>query len=102
MVQLALGMALSLGLAGKGEVGEIIFGALGIRSEQLRLLGVQEGEGLRTRPVSLHTHRDSFFKFRFPAHLWCLSRDERNRPRRSLIPQAGFENSAQKSKLATK
>lgn len=78
MVQLALGMALSLGLAGEGEVGKIIFGALGVRSEQLGFLGVQEGEGLRTRPVSLNAHRDSV-NFRFTAHLWFLSRDEPDR-----------------------
>lgn len=69
VVQLALGMALSLGLAGEGEVGKIVFGALGVRSEQLRLLGVQEGEGLGTRPVRLHAHRDSF-NFRFTERCW--------------------------------
>lgn len=58
-VQLALCLALSLRLAGEGEVGEIVLGALGIRSEQLRFLGVQEGEGLGARPVRLHTHLDS-------------------------------------------
>lgn len=39
-VQLALSLALSLRLAGKGEVGEVVLGALGVRSEQLRFLGV--------------------------------------------------------------
>lgn len=55
-VQLALGLALSLGLTRKREVGEVVFGALGVRSEQLGFLGVQEGEGLGARPVRLHTH----------------------------------------------
>ncbi len=58
-VQLALGLALSLRLAGEGKVGEVVLGALGVRSEQLRFLGVQEGEGLGARPVRLHTHLDS-------------------------------------------
>lgn len=55
-VQLALSLALSLRLAGKGKVGKVELGPLCIRSEQLRFLGVQEGEGLGARPVSLHTH----------------------------------------------
>lgn len=55
-VQLALSLALRLRLAGKGEVGEVELGTLCVRSEQLRFLGVQEGEGLGARPVSLHTH----------------------------------------------
>lgn len=62
--QLALGLALSLRLAGEGEVGEVVLGTLCVRSEQLRFLGVQEGEGLGARPVSLHTHLDSS-NFRF-------------------------------------
>lgn len=93
VVQLALGMALRLGLAGKGEVGKIVLGALGIRSKKLRFLGVQEGEGLRTRPVSLHAHRDSF-NFRFTQHLWCLSREEPN-CHVARLPAAGFEDGAQ-------
>lgn len=55
-VQLALSLALRLRLAGQSEVGEVELGTLCVRSEQLRLLGVQEGEGLGARPVSLHTH----------------------------------------------
>lgn len=63
-VQLALCLPLSLRLTGKGEVGEVILRALGVRSEQLRFLGVQEGEGLGARPVRLHAHLDSL-NFRF-------------------------------------
>lgn len=87
-------MALGLGLAGKGEVGKIIFGALGVRAEQLGFLGVQEGEGLRTRPVSLNAHRDSF-NFRFTEALvgGFLSRDEPNR-RVARVSATAFEDGA--------
>lgn len=57
-VQLALSLALRLRLAGESEVSEVELGALCVRSKQLRFLGVQEGEGLRARPVRLHTHLD--------------------------------------------
>lgn len=40
VVQLALGLALRLRLARQGKVGEVILGALRVRSEQLRFLGV--------------------------------------------------------------
>lgn len=87
-------MALSLGLAGEGEVGKIIFGALGVRSEQLGFLGVQEGEGLGTRPVSLNAHRDSF-NFRFAEHLWGFLIPRRTENRRvARVSAAAFEDGA--------
>lgn len=84
VVQLALGLALSLRLARQGKVSEVILGALGVRSEQLRFLGVQEGEGLGARPVRLHTHLDSF-NFRFTKQFRRLSQDERNTRGRCLL-----------------
>lgn len=45
-----------LRLAGKGEVGELELGALGVGAEQLGFLSVQEGECLRAGPVRLHAH----------------------------------------------
>lgn len=56
VVELTLGLALRLGLAGQRKVGELELGALRVGPEQLRFLRVQEGERLRARPVRLHTH----------------------------------------------
>lgn len=84
VVQLALSLALSLRLARQGKVGEVILGALSVRTEQLRFLGVQEGEGLGARPVRLHTHLDSF-NFRFTKQFRCLSKYERNTRGRCLL-----------------
>lgn len=41
-VELALSLALGLGLARQGKIGEVVLGALGVRSQQLGFLGVQE------------------------------------------------------------
>lgn len=59
-----------LGLAGQSKVGELELGALRVGAEQLGLLGVQEGEGLRAGAVRLHTHGGGGEeeKRRFPAH----------------------------------
>lgn len=67
VVELALGLALRLGLAGQREVGELELGALRVGPEQLRFLRVQEGERLRARPVRLHTHRFYGFTGRLSA-----------------------------------
>lgn len=45
-VELAVGLALGLCLAWQGEVGEVVLGTLGVRSQQLRFLRVQERQSL--------------------------------------------------------
>lgn len=50
------GSGRGLGLAGEGEVGELELGALRVGAEQLGLLRVQEGEGLRAGAVRFHAH----------------------------------------------
>lgn len=45
-----------LRLAGEGEVCELELGTLGVGTEQLGLLSVQEGERLRAGAVRLHAH----------------------------------------------
>lgn len=47
-----------LSLAGRWqcEVGEVEFAALGIGSNQISFLGVEEGERLAARPVRVHAH----------------------------------------------
>lgn len=56
VVELTLGLALCLGLARQGEVGELVLRALRVGSKQVRFFRVQEGESLRARPVRLYAH----------------------------------------------
>lgn len=45
-----------LRLRGDGEIGEVAFRTLGVRSYQIGILGVQKREGLRTGSIRIHTH----------------------------------------------
>lgn len=40
------------------EIGELEFATLGVRTDHVSLLGLQERQSLRTRTVRVHAHRD--------------------------------------------
>lgn len=65
VVKLTLSLALGQGLTRQSKIGEVELGALGVRSQQLGFLGVQERQSLGAWPVRLDTHGSACENGRF-------------------------------------